>query len=58
MTDVATNIVDAIVARDGLALPADEYARLVRLYAETQPELVEMRAEEYRYVEPDCTSAP
>ena len=58
MKDVATTVLDAIVARDGLALPPEEYARLVRLYAETQPELAEMRAEECRYVEPDCTSAP
>lgn len=59
MSDASRSVLDAIVARDGLKLPPEEYERLVMLYAESQPELAEMRAaEEYRYVEPDCTSPP
>ena len=58
MTDVARQLLDSIVARDGLKLPSEEYERLARLLAEMQPDLAEMRADEYRYVEPDCTSPP
>lgn len=58
MTDAVRSQLDSIVSRDGLKLPLDEYERLVRLLAETQSDLVEMRAAEFRYVDPNCTSPP
>ena len=56
MTDPVRSQLDSIVSRDGLNLPPEEYERLVRLLAELQPELAEMRAAEFRYVEPDGLS--
>jgi hypothetical protein len=42
----------AIVARDELHLTADEYTRLVGIYAELQPQLAALRVAEVRYAEP------
>jgi hypothetical protein len=58
MTDTTRNVVDAVIARDGLKLPVDEYERLVSVYRELLPELELLRASEYRSVEPDCVSPP
>jgi hypothetical protein len=44
--------VDAIVARDGLRLPPDEYERLVASYDETQTLLAALRAPEFASTEP------
>lgn len=56
MTDDVRSQLDSVVSRDRLNLPPDEYERLARLLAELQPELAEMRAAEFRYVEPDGLS--
>lgn len=52
MSDPSDQVVAAIVARDGLRLPADEYTRLVGIYAELQPQLAQLRLAEVRYAEP------
>jgi hypothetical protein len=53
MTDAsADQVVAAIVARDGLHLPSDEYARLIGLFAELQPQLATLRVPEVRDREP------
>jgi hypothetical protein len=44
--------VDAIVERDHLQLPAEEYERLVTIYAELQDQLAAMRTPEFRDTEP------
>jgi hypothetical protein len=44
--------VDAIIARDRLRLSAEEYERLVAIYAETQTQLDGLRAPEFRDTEP------
>ena len=48
----ADQVVAAIVARDELRLPADEYTRLVGIYAELQAQLVLLRIPEIRAAEP------
>jgi hypothetical protein len=48
----ADQIVAAIVVRDELHVPADEYTRLVGIYAELQPQLATLRSPEVRYAEP------
>jgi hypothetical protein len=53
MSDAAARAaVDAIVERDHLRLPVDEYERLVRIYGELQDQLAAMRAPEFRDAEP------
>ena len=44
--------IDAIVARDKLHLPPEEYERLVALYDETRTQLEALRAPEFRESEP------
>ena len=48
----ADQVVATIVACDQLRLPDDEYARLVVIYAELQPQLAQLRVPEVRYAEP------
>jgi hypothetical protein len=56
MIDVsAEQAVSAILARDHLQVAADEYARLVRLYAELQIQLAALRTPEVRDREPAIT---
>jgi len=44
--------VEAILKRDRLTLPEDEFQRLVAIYAELQEQLTALRAPEFRNVEP------
>ncbi|TME95181.1 MAG: hypothetical protein E6I52_22725 [Chloroflexi bacterium] len=53
MTDsAAEQAVAAIVERDHLRLSPEEYERLVRIYAELQPQLAALRLPEIRDREP------
>jgi len=54
MTDTtsAEQAVTAIVERDHLRLSPEEYERLVRLYAELQPQLAALRLPELSNREP------
>ena len=53
MTDsAAQQAVAAIVERDHLRLSSEEYERLVRIYAELQPQLAALRLPEIRDREP------
>ncbi len=51
-TTSAEQAVAAIVERDHLRLSPEEYDRLVRLYADLQPQLAALRLPETRYREP------
>jgi hypothetical protein len=52
MSDAPEQIVDAILARDGLQLSDEEHARLVDLYAELRPQLATLWISEARDREP------
>jgi hypothetical protein len=44
--------VDAIVERDHLQLPTEEYERLVTIYAELQDQLSQLRSSDFQSSEP------
>jgi hypothetical protein len=56
MSDLTARMaVDAVLARDGLRLDAEEYERLIHIFGELQPDLAQLHAPEFHDLEPAVT---